>query len=482
MRAIEELALWKGKFGPDAARNAESLLRRLRHARIRAPEELIRLHEVVLYLRAFPQSRGILDLADEILFGFAERLHGVDRDPFEDPEISGIAGSGLSTNFSYEFARSLVARHRGSVRIDWENYEHSDRLGPFLARFLPLAGEDATVEPHVDWRRWMESAGDLAWLLDHIEPAIYDLLEIPLRWELGDSAAARSRTRIPRQNIFYHDGPFLKRRDISLESEFAAPRIAVSRIARPQKIIDLIIDTSAVRYRELWGFLHPDLDHVYHADLGRGVDIFFFGVPPEFRLPLRAYHGGMFFKNGVPMGYIEALSLFERMEAGFNLYYTFREGESAWLYARLLKLFREQLGVTCFSVDPYQLGHENEEAIDSGAFWFYRKLGFRTASAEIVPLIEREEKRIASNREYRTPPAMLRKLAAAPLIYGGGHEWDRFDLHHLRAMPKLAPALVRAKRAPEEAGYLRAMQRDRKLRASILRSGAAGAVSQRSSG
>ena len=51
---------------------------------------------------------------------------------------------------------------------------------------------------------------------------------------------------------------------------------------------------------------------------------------------MRAYHCGMFFKNSVPAGYVELLSLFERAEVGFNLYYTFREGESAWLYARLL--------------------------------------------------------------------------------------------------------------------------------------------------
>jgi len=28
----------------------------------------------------------------------------------------------------------------------------------------------------------------------------------------------------------------------------------------------------------------------------------------------------MIFKNGVPVGYFEGLSLFERMESGFNLY------------------------------------------------------------------------------------------------------------------------------------------------------------------
>ncbi len=46
----------------------------------------------------------------------------------------------------------------------------------------------------------------------------------------------------------------------------------------------------------------------------------------------------MIYKNGVPIGYFEGLSLFERMESGFNLYYTFRDGETAWLYARTLNV------------------------------------------------------------------------------------------------------------------------------------------------
>ena len=388
-------------------------------ARLREPADLIRLHETALFLRAYPQSPRVLRLADEILFSFGERLRNLDQEPFEDPAISGIAGTSISTNFSYEIARSLTARYRRSIQIDWENYARADRLGMVLARLYPPAAEDWTVEPHVDWRRWFKAAdGSVPWLLDRLEPETYDLLEIPLHWDLGDSSATRSRARIPRREIFYHKR-FLKRTETSIEAEFSAPRLVVTRLARPraQKIIDLIVDTSSVRYRELWGFTHPDVAHVYHADLGRGMDIFFFGVPAKWRLPVRAYHAGMFFKNGVPIGYVEGLSRSNRMEVGFNLYYTFREGETAWLYARLLKLFRERMGVTSFSVDPYQLGRENEEAIDSGAFWFYRKLGFRSASEEISRLIHREETRIAAQPGYRSGAAMLRRLAEAPLIY-----------------------------------------------------------------
>src|SRR5207247_9730290 len=106
------------------------------------------------------------------------------------------------------------------------------------------------------------------------------------------------------------------------------------------------------------------------ADAGRGVGIFLGGLSHERRLALRAYHAGFTLKNGVPINYIEGLTICERVEIGFNTFYTFREGESAWVYAKVLKLLNQIVGVTCISIDPYQLGFNNDEAIESGACWF----------------------------------------------------------------------------------------------------------------
>src|SRR6266496_6356788 len=135
---------------------------------------------------------------------------------------------------------------------------------------------------------------------------------------------------------------------------------------------------------------------IYTLSLHDALPIYLFvmGTPPARRLPLRAYHAAMIFKNGVPVGYFEGLSLFERMESGFNFYYSFREGETAWIYARTLNIFHHLLGVTAFSIDPYQVGHENEEGIESGAFWFYRKLGFRPTNSDRLWLTESEERKI----------------------------------------------------------------------------------------
>src|SRR5512135_3559699 len=108
MSLLRRLAEIKGQFGDKAAGEAIRLLELAKSAAFRGSEDLIQLHESVLYLRAYPQTPRVLELADEILFEFANRVRGIDRTPFEYADISGIAGTGLATNFSYPFARSLA--------------------------------------------------------------------------------------------------------------------------------------------------------------------------------------------------------------------------------------------------------------------------------------------------------------------------------------------------------------------------------------
>jgi hypothetical protein len=97
---------------------------------------------------------------------------------------------------------------------------------------------------------------------------------------------------------------------------------------------------------------------------------------------------------------------------------------------------RQLLGVTVVSIDPYQIGHENEEGIESGAFWFYRKLGFHPVKHELMKLTEREETRVARNSAYRTSAAMLRKLAAGHMLFdlsaaGRASEWNAFEIRNI---------------------------------------------------
>ena len=202
-----------------------------------------------------------------------------------------------------------------------------------------------------------------------------------------------------------------------------------------EELLDQVREVLTVRYRELYGTTRGDAKQVIEADVGRGVQIFLWGLPPDRRLPLRAYFAGMTVKNGVPINYIEAIGLFEWMEIGFNTFYTFRDGETAWIYSKVLQLLKQIAGTTCFSVYPYQIGQDNEEAIKSGAFWFYRKLGFRPGKPELLAVTEREEARIARTPGYRTPARTLRKLAAEHVFYETGDGprglWDNFSIRNI---------------------------------------------------
>lgn len=494
---LEELAAWKRRFGEDPAPLVE-LLHRLTDARFASAEDLIRLHEDVLFLRAYPHNEAVARACDELLCGFGARLAALGGPPeaLEEAEVSGIAGTSVTAVFSYEAAAALAARHGSAIDIAWEDCPEPDRFGPLLAAILPAAREEWPVEAHFPARDWIErlrkpSQTALQWILQRLaslegprvrRAELYDGARIMLSWRLGESRAARTHTRRAPAS-FFHTAPLLRRKDVDLTAELDGPALPVRRLRPPEarETLALIHDTSAVRYRELYGFNFPDRNRVFSAGAGRGLEIVFFGAAPEARLPLRAYHAGMFFKNGVPAGYVEVLSFFERAEVGFNLYYTFREGETAWIYAKLLQLCRQLLGVNVFWVEPYQIGQENEEAIESGAFWFYRKLGFRPVVQRLEALARKEERRLAARKDARTPASLLRRLAGSPMVYeppgADAGAWDRFHIRRLSAanwparLRRRFELHAKLKASGDEARYLRALQADGALRAGLLRLG-----------
>src|SRR6266481_5072284 len=456
-RLLDDLEKLKRSFGA-APGPLEKKVRALSDCKFDDADELIRFHETVLFFRAYPPGAQVLKQVEAILKTFGQRisqLRAADADlsPLDDPEVSGIAGTSVTSNFSYAIVCRLAAKYPSQLSIDWDWFEEEERFGAKLPRFLPLLEEEAMVEAHVAYRDYLRAAkgraNEVVWLIERFKSLevtekeraeAYDSLKIHVRWQFG-VRASRTEMKLPGPKMFFHERPLIARREISLAAELNSPPIPVEKLSRVsgEKILEMARETSAVRYRELHGFTFGDPRRVLRADLGRGTEAFVIGVPAENRLPLRAYHAALILKNGVPVGYFEGLSIFERMESGFNLYYTFREGETAWLYARVLRLMRQMLVVTVFSIDPYQVGHENEEGIESGAFWFYRKLGFRPTRPALMKLTLSEERKISADPRRRTSAGMLRRLSAGHMLFELSAlnstrrlgEWDRFQIRNV---------------------------------------------------
>jgi hypothetical protein len=254
---------------------------------------------------------------------------------------------------------------------------------------------------------------------------------------MGGSRASRTLSRKPVRQFYFHRAPLIRRHQVSLPEELAKPNLPLKVLPPRQaaETLDLVKEATGVRYRELYGTANADPAWVVQANVGRGVEIYFWGLPPEKRLPLRAYLAGFTVKNGVPINYVECISLFDWTEIGFNTFPAYRDGETAWIYAQTLRLLRQLHGVNAISVYPYQIGDGNEEAIASGAFWFYRKLGFRSMDPVLEKLAQSEEKKIEANSRYRTPARTLRRLSKAHLVYElpGAEQgaWDRFAMRNI---------------------------------------------------
>jgi hypothetical protein len=452
---LTQLEEAKRQFGDRHAQRTAKLLAQIQRRRFRDADSLIRFHEALLFIRAFPQSAATYHAADGLLRAFIDRVGelrqaGADFTPFDYIEHSGIAGTTLSGTFSYDIVRWLVHRFPGSVSIDWSRAGKAERLGHALPRFIPLLYEDVLVEANIPYLDWLRAAtgrrNELEWLISRFERAklsdrekgeLFDSLELRINWRLGNSRASRTLNLRKPSKVFYHAAPLIRRSEVSLDEEFTAGPLIVEKLP-PRKgkaMQDMLRETTTVRYRELYGITHGDPAGIVCARVGRGVEIFLWGLPPERRLPLRAYHAGFTLKNGVPINYIEGITICERMEIGFNTFYTYREGESAWVYAKVLRLLHQLTGVTCISVDPYQLGFNNEEAIESGAFWFYRKLGFRPTRPELLRVTMSEEAKIAADPGYRTPARVLRRLSEGNVVYeapgGPRGDWDRFAIRNV---------------------------------------------------
>jgi len=267
--------------------------------------------------------------------------------------------------------------------------------------------------------------------------ALYDSLEIMVRWNMSGSRASRTLGRKPVNDFYFHRESLIQRRQVSLPEELVKPKLLVKVLPLEQamKALDLMKEVLGVRYRELYGTSIADPAWVVQSNIGRGAEIYLCGVPPDRRLPLRAYLAGLTVKNGVPINYFESSSLFDWTEIGFNTFPAYRDGETAWIYAQTLRLLHQIHGVNAFSVYPYQIGDDNEEAIESGAFWFYRKMGFRSMDPALEKLAQNEEKKVRANRKYRTSPATLRRLSKASVVYelpqAERGAWDRFSTRNI---------------------------------------------------
>jgi hypothetical protein len=435
---VDALAAAAPRYAPDDRRRKQALLAELEGVAVRDATTLLRLHETLCFLQAYPDDAPVLALVDRALEAFAGRVDRLGRAARRRLHDSGVAGSTLDYPFGFPMARWLTARFPRAVEVAWRQFVDTDRLDETLSLLATRAEGDAFSEGGIGWRQWIRVAkgsrrlSDLQLILEVFERArlpheprdwLFEGLGLPILWRPRGVGGSRTLARISSEATFFHRAG-LHRSDVDLAEALRWP-LPLERVPRPQAeaMIDVARVAMATRQRELHAFSYPNADDVLVADAGRGFRLVFIGIEPDFRLPLEGYYAFVALKNGVPVSYGGGWELFGALDFAINIFPSFRQGESAYLATQLLRAYRWIFGMRTVVIDRYQLGHESTEALRSGSFYFYYRLGFRPRDPAVVQTLAQERAKIAADPAYRSSIPILKRLAAAEvfLTLPGGH-------------------------------------------------------------
>ncbi len=399
MGHVQELSDLSHAFGAGAAAGKARLMMEIRGARRLSRSEQRLLARAVQFIFAYPDNSRVLALARDL----STRL----------PDTVNVHP------YSYGVLQRLVRLRPGSLEIEWDDLESHDALTEALYLLVSLAESQGLEDIGVSLQEWIEGSKprpgltDIEFLLDLLGKSTYspqlrafllDNAQVPVRYHgpgLARLALSGLRTCYQKRDV--------DRTPFPLPSLIRTPPRRVSRGG--QEIIDLSLQALCARKLEIYPLSYADPSAVVLVSGSRGIQVVLAGVQPDWRGALDALYFVLILKNGIPIAYGPARALLGCCEMGINLFPEFRGGETRLIYARFMQALHHVLGVEHFFLTRYGMGENNTEALRSGAFWFYRKLGFRPTNPAVEALAREEEARMASRPSYRSDLGTLRRLS-----------------------------------------------------------------------
>jgi hypothetical protein len=419
-------------FSSEAQQQKISLMNEMRREKLTVTE-LKNYHDKLLFLSAYADNPQVKNAAGDELSRISEL---VNTNRYQNSLLnSGIAFAPVQSTYTLALVKWLLKTFPGTV-----SFHSFDEGAPhpkdIFKYFLPQEEFELVFDDTLNPLKWLCKASgttvpnkQIEWIVNCFEssnssPAVqeffFESLKVYVEINPNDLQFSRSFGKLSLKNQYYHSAPLLKKFDERKLITSSLPAEIKLTGNQRKEIISTARVALCLLQRETDPITYTEKENIKFFELERGLSIALFSMDEEQRLSLESYIGFMMFKNGYPMSYGGAWLFGKRALIGINIFEAYRGGESAVVFAQLLRTYHNAFAVEYFEVEPYQFGKKNPEGIKSGAFWFYYRFGFRPVSEELRDLSLSEHQKIVSQKGYRSSFDTLKKFTGGNLFLNLG--------------------------------------------------------------
>ena len=382
--------------------------------------QFLRIHDALLFAMAYPPNAEIRRRCEDVLFAILNNK----KQARKNLNDSGIFNSTLVSSYSLELVTWLQKNYPDAIQfhsfgqdtMDWgESLQllfpdaESEVLTSGWSKnklFRFLCGRRITTEKLI---RLFHSSSNPT-LAGHL----FAKAQVYVTLDFSKNLISRTQARSISYPVFFHSS-IVKKPDTQQIIHSPLPKAVPIRENQKEFLVTHARMMLASLGRETDPVTSCAVNETEFYYLDRGFAIALFYLRPQNRLAFDAYVGYMMYKNGLPIAYGGAWIFLDKALLGINIFEVYRGGESAVLFAQLLRCYSKRFGINVFTVEPYQYGKNNPEGIHSGAYWFYYRFGFRSDNTQLSKIAEEEHQKIIKNKNYKTPTRILKKFTQSTI-------------------------------------------------------------------
>jgi hypothetical protein len=321
----------------------------------------------------------------------------------------------------------LVRIYPGQLDIDWKEMADESLLTDALSLTVEPAEDRGLEDDSISLQDWLRRCAREDRLTDlevaiqlfegtSLDPLqqehVFETCDVPVAYHLREPGSGRCEIGMMPEHVSFQKKPIPRER-FSLAPKIVRP-LERCRTLRPhdgRRAIELSLAALCSRNLEIYPLIYANPGDVTVVDCRRGLQVVLAGMQPEFRSVPESLLFFLILKNGVPIAYGPASIFLGCCEMGINLFPEFRAGEIRYIYAQFMRALYHLAHVRYFFITSYGMGVGNPQALKSGAFWFYRKMGFKASNPDVEALAREEEETMMRSPGYRCSMRTLRRLS-----------------------------------------------------------------------